>query len=106
MFGKIKKDIQAALGILALLPLFYADFKASRDIGVRDFMDVKLGIARVETLLGHTPAVVATGTVIVPAPPAGHVLVPIPAEHVAALPDALASIIANVGAGISSAIPK
>jgi hypothetical protein len=80
------------------------DLKAFFLSGMTVWTDIKAGQAEIKGLVGHAPVV--AGTMVVPAPPAGAVLVAVPAEHVAKLPDALAAIVASVGAGISSAIPK
>ncbi|HVH54249.1 MAG TPA: hypothetical protein VNA32_08990 [Actinomycetota bacterium] len=107
MFKKLKADLALAVEILKILPEFWADYKASKIIAIEDIGDVKRAIAKIEGILTPGPTTLAVaGTVVVAAPPAGHVLVAVPAEHVDKLPEALASIVGNVGAGIQNVIPK
>ena len=100
MFGKIGKIFEIVKG----LGKDVTDVKALITAALAMLSDVKALLAEVKGITSSTPVV--GGSVVVPAPPPGHILVPIPAEHVAALPDALASIVANTGAGIQSVIPK
>jgi hypothetical protein len=90
MFGKIGKILKIVEG----LGKDVTDVKALISAVLAMLADVKAVLAEVKGITSSTPAV--AGSVVVAAPPAGHVLVAIPAEHVAALPDALANIVAGV----------
>lgn len=107
MFGKFTKlfsKLEGIVGILGGLGKDITDVKALVTAALALLGDVKAMLAEVKGITSSTPVV--AGSVVVPAPPAGHVLVPIPAEHVAALPDALASIVSAASAGIASTVPK
>jgi hypothetical protein len=100
MFGKIGKIFDIVKGLSKDI----TDVKALIAAVLAMLADVKAVLAEVKGITSSTPAV--AGSVIVPAPPAGQVLVAIPAEHVAALPSALANIVANANPMQGVTLPK
>jgi len=59
MFKKLKVDVALALEILKILPEFWADYKATKIVGQKDWTDVKTTLAKIEALTGHTATVTA-----------------------------------------------
>jgi hypothetical protein len=99
MFGKIGKVLKIVEG----LGHDIGDIKAAIAAIMALLSDVKAVLGEVKGITSSTP--VAAGTVVVAAPPTGHVLVPILAEHVAVLPAALASIVAQQSASMAGVGP-
>jgi len=109
-FGKVGSLLGKVEGLLSKVDGLFvvigglgkdiADLKTFVMAGMAVWTDIKAGQAEIKGLVGHAPQV--AGSVIIPAPPAGAVLVAVPAQHVAALPDALAAIVAaaNPMAGV------
>lgn len=105
-FGKLFGKVDGIIAILAGLGKDIADIKSFIADGLKLWADVKAGQAEIKGILTPGPTASATaGSVVVPAPPAGHVLVAVPAEHAAALPDALASIVAQQSASMAGVGP-